>query len=127
MERDVVRAAIDELVQRTVAGQGSATVHYAEGSLGWMPATEIDPAHPIVSAANRAAETVLGTPLPFAAYPGGTDAAYFMGEAGIPTVVSLGPGWLSVAHGANEKVGVSQLGQAIDIYGNVMKGFLRVP
>lgn len=127
MDREAVSRAIDELVQRTVAGQATAVVRYAEGSLGWMPATEVDPAHPVVIAANRAAEAVLGSPLPFAAYPGGTDAAYFMGEAGIPTVVSLGPGWLSVAHGANEKVGVSQLEQAVDLYSWLISDYLQPP
>ncbi|MCC9198526.1 M20/M25/M40 family metallo-hydrolase (plasmid) [Arthrobacter sp. zg-Y820] len=125
MERDQVREAIEDLVQQTVEGQGTAVVRYHEGSMGWMPATEIDPAHPIVDAAQQAAASVLGRPLPIAAYPGGTDAAYFMGEAGIPTVVSLGPGWLSVAHGANEKVGVAQLYQATDLYEQLMSEYFK--
>lgn len=127
MEKDDVSASIADLVKRTVAGQASASVRYHDGSMGWMPATEINPAHPIVGAANRAARSVLGAELPYAAYPGGTDAAYFMGEAGIPTVASLGPGWLSLAHGANEKVGVSQLHQATDMYERLIAEYLSTP
>lgn len=123
MMRDEVRAAVADLVERTVGGQGRATIRYAEGSLGWMPATEIDPEHPAVTAASAAARAVLGRRLPFAAYPGGTDAAYFMGEAAIPTVVSLGPGWLSVAHGANEKVGVDQLDDATRLYEHLLREY----
>jgi acetylornithine deacetylase/succinyl-diaminopimelate desuccinylase-like protein len=127
MDRDATRAAVQRLVDRTVQGQATATVRYAEGSMGWMPATELDPSHPLVAAANGAALDVLGRELPLAAYPGGTDAAYFMGEAGIPTVVSLGPGWLSVAHGANEKVGVSQLHEATEIYSALIDSYLAAP
>ena len=123
MDKDEVRQAVQALVDGVVAGQARATIRYAEGSLGWMPATELDPEHPVVSAANDAAEHVLGARLPLAAYPGGTDAAYFMGEGGIPTVVSLGPGWLSVAHGANERVGVSQLHQASSLYERLMRSY----
>ena len=123
MDRDRVRAAIEQLVQRTVGDEATATITYEPGSMGWMPATEIDPDHPVVRIASAAAESVLGRALPFAPYPGGTDAAYFMGEAGVPTIVSLGPGWLSVAHGANEKVGVSQLHQAVDLYEHLARNY----
>lgn len=123
MDRDEVRRAVQALVDDVVDGQGQAAIRYAKGSMAWMPATEIDPEHPVVTAANDAAEHVLGRRLPTAAYPGGTDAAYFMGEAQIPTVVSLGPGWLSLAHGANEKVGVSQLYEAASLYERVMRSY----
>jgi acetylornithine deacetylase/succinyl-diaminopimelate desuccinylase-like protein len=127
MDRDEVRAAVADLVARTVGDQATATVRYVDGSLGWMPATELDPGHPVVVAANEAVADVLGHRLPLGAYPGGTDAAYFMGERGIATVVSLGPGWLSVAHGANEKVGVSQLYDAENIYARLIERYLAQP
>lgn len=127
MNRDQVTEAIANLVESTVGDNAVATIRYAEGSLGWMPATELDPAHRVVSAAQKATKSVLGHEIPPGAYPGGTDAAYFMGEAGIPTVVSLGPGWLSVAHGANEKVGVTQLYQATDLYEQFIREFLQQP
>lgn len=116
MDRTEVMAAVEQTVAHVVGDQASATIRYEPGSLGWMPATEIDPQHPLVRAAHQAATEVLGHDIPDAAYPGGTDAGYFMGEHEVPTVVSLGPGWLSVAHGANERVGVDQLYQAQRLY-----------
>ncbi len=68
---------------------------------------------------------MLGRQPPFAAYPGGTDATAFAGIAGIPTVASLGPGWLSVAHGPNERVGVDQLRQAAELYESVARRYLE--
>ncbi|WP_194288485.1 M20 family metallopeptidase [Ornithinicoccus halotolerans] len=116
MDREVVRAEIQQLVDHTLGEGARAEVRYRSGSLGWMPAVGLDPVEPVVAASQRAAATVLGHELGVGAYPGGTDATYFMADAGIPTVTSLGPGWLSVAHGPNEKVGVSQLYQAVDLY-----------
>lgn len=124
MDREQVRAEIQALVAETVGENGTAEVRYREGPLGWMPAVALDPEHDVVTAAQRAAERVLGSALPVRAYPGATDATYFLGEAGIPTVTSLGPGWLSVAHGPNEKVGVAQLGQAVDLYGALVDEYL---
>lgn len=91
------------------------TIQYAEGSLGWMPAAELPTSDPVVAAAQEASVAVLGRTLPLGAYPGGTDATHFMQQAGVPSVAALGPGWLSVAHGPNECVGVDQLrdGQAL--------------
>jgi succinyl-diaminopimelate desuccinylase len=63
--------------------------------------------------------------LPYAAYPGGTDATFFISMAGIPTITSLGPGWLSVAHGPNECVGLDQLEQAIASYKTIARRFLQ--
>lgn len=116
MDREVVRAEIQQLVDDTLGEAARAEVRYRPGSLGWMPAVGLDPGHPLVAASQRAAAAVLGHELPVDAYPGGTDATYFMTDAGIPTVTSLGPGWLSVAHGPNEKVGVGQLHQAVDLF-----------
>lgn len=116
MDRDEVRASIETLIAKTVGDSADTSIGYQPGSLGWMPAVSLAPSAPVVAAAQRAAHRVLGRELPLGAYPGGTDATYFLGEAGIPTITSLGPGWLSVAHGANECVGISQLYQACDLY-----------
>ncbi|WP_166347269.1 M20 family metallopeptidase [Phytoactinopolyspora limicola] len=125
MDRDTVRAEIEGLVKQTVGGAARVDVRYRPGSLGWMPAVELDPGHEIVAASQRAAGRVLGRELPVRGYPGGTDASYFMRDAGIPTVTSLGPGWLSVAHGPNERVGVDQLSQAVDLYEVLADEYLR--
>jgi len=119
MSRDRVRAAVAELVRKTV---GEAEIRYRPGSQGWMPAVTIPAGEPVVDAARRATARVFGEALPLAAYPGGTDATYFI-AAGVPTVTSLGPGWLRVAHGPNECVGVSQLYQAAALYSALAEEF----
>jgi acetylornithine deacetylase/succinyl-diaminopimelate desuccinylase-like protein len=125
MDADQVRAAIHMTVADAIGEQGDFDIRYAEGSLGWMPAVELEPSSPVVGAAQQACEQVLGRRLPVAAYPGGTDATWFMLRAGIPTVAALGPGWLSVAHGPNEKVAVADLVTAVDLYRTLMTVFLR--
>jgi succinyl-diaminopimelate desuccinylase len=92
------------------------TIRYADGSLGWMEPAQIAADHPVVAAAQSASRRTLGRELPLAAYPGGTDATHFINIGGTPAVAALGPGWLSVAHGPNECVGVSQLTEAEELY-----------
>lgn len=116
MERTEVAEAIARLVDKVVGDAGSASIRYAEGSLGWMPAVALDPDAAVVQAAQRAARRTLGRSLPAAAYPGGTDATYFLGRARVPSITSLGPGSLRVAHGPNECVEVNQLREAVDLY-----------
>jgi len=125
MDRSQVQAAVEQTVNDAVDGQATVEITYLDESMGWMPAVELDRASGVVTAAQAACREVLGRELPMRAYPGGTDATYFMGQAGIPTISSLGPGWLSVAHGANEKVAVADLYTAVDLYQQVMAEFLR--
>lgn len=124
MDATQVREAIERTVAEAVGDQATFEIRYADGSLGWMPAVELDPSALVVEAAQTAAQAVLGRRLPIGAYPGGTDATYFMRDAGIPTVTSLGPGWLSVAHGPNEKVAVDDLSLALNLYERLMQEFL---
>ncbi len=123
MDADEVRVAIERTVTEAVGGQGEFEINYLEGSLGWMPAVELNPSAPVVLAAQTACQAVLGHELPFQAYPGGTDATYFMGVGGIPTIASLGPGLLSVAHGPNENVPVADLHAAVALYEHLMSEY----
>ena len=82
----------------------------------WIAPTEVSQDLPIVQALARASERVLGFRPPFSIYPAGTDAPKFQLQAGIPTVPSFGAGMISVAHGANEWVGVKSIIQACKIY-----------
>lgn len=127
LEREAVEAAVEDLARRTVEPWGQARVRFMDASLGWMPAVALDADSPIVQAAQRACRRVLGAELPLGAYPGGTDATYFMGDAGIPTITSLGPGLLSVAHGPNEWIDVAGVSQAVDLYATLMDEFLTAP
>jgi acetylornithine deacetylase/succinyl-diaminopimelate desuccinylase-like protein len=87
-----------------------------EETAGWMPAVVIPDDHPLVLATQKASQIVLGKTVPLGIYPGGTDATHFDLIAGIPTLASFGPGWLSVAHGPNECVGITALTQAKEMY-----------
>lgn len=120
MSRQTLHREVDALVRATLPADVDYRITYLDSGQGWMPAVELSPTTAVARAAQAAAESVLGRPVPFAAFPGGTDATYFMGTGGIPTIASLGPGWISVAHGANEKVGVGQLYQAHELYGTLI-------
>ena len=116
-------AELRALITRVLDGQAGWDLTYEAGSQAWMPPAGLDPRHPVVASAQAACREALGAELPLRAYPGSTDAAYLMGQGGLPTITSLGPGWLSVAHGANECVGVRQLSQAARLYATLALQF----
>lgn len=99
-------------------------LEFEQPALDWTPPTEVSPEHPLVAALLGAAEQVLGWRPKLSAFPGGTDASKFHGVAGIPTIPSFGPGWLKLAHGPNECVGVEAIVQAAKMYALAAKDFL---
>ncbi|MBM4072962.1 MAG: M20 family metallopeptidase [Planctomycetes bacterium] len=99
-------------------------LQFEELPLGWIAPTEVSADHPLVPALLRSAEEVLGRRPTLSAFPGGSDAAKFQGLAGIPTIPSFGPGWLNLAHGPNECVGVAAILQAAHIYVRAAATFL---
>ncbi|MCR2800223.1 M20/M25/M40 family metallo-hydrolase [Microbacterium sp. zg-Y818] len=123
MSQQTLHSEVDALVRATLPADVDYRISYLGSGQGWMPAVELSPKTVVARAAQLATKSVLGRSVPFAAFPGGTDATYFMGQGGIPTIASLGPGWISVAHGANEKVGVSQLYQAHRLYGTLVETY----
>ena len=90
----------------------------------WLPACEIEPAHPIVQALAEASTEVLGATPPFAVFPGGTDAPHFQLTAGVPTVPSCGPGLLTAAHRPNESITLQSIVEATAIYASAARRFL---
>lgn len=124
MSREALDHDLRSLLKAALPSDVEWEIRYAPGSLGWMDAAEIAPDHAAVSAAQQACTEVLGGALPLRAYPGGTDATHFLNIADIPTVAALGPGWLSVAHGPGECVGVSQLSQAQELYERIALTYL---
>ena len=123
------KGQLDREVRETLANALPKDVgwrlRYRQDQLGWMEPVAIDPNHELVAAAQGGCEEALGRSLPCAAYPGGTDATAFISMAGIPTIASLGPGWLSVAHGPNEHVGLDQLEQAVVLYEAIARQYLQ--
>jgi acetylornithine deacetylase len=99
-------------------------LEFEQPPLDWVPATEVRADHPLVATLLIASEQVLGWQPGLSAFPGGTDAAKFHGLAGIPTIPSFGPGWLSLAHGPNECVGVEAIVQAAKIYALAAQSYL---
>lgn len=92
--------------------------------LDWFPPTEVSTTHPLVDQLLQASEQVLGFRPQLSTFPGGSDAKNFQGTAGIPTIPSFGPGWLPLAHGPNECVGVESLVQAAKIYAVAAQAYL---
>lgn len=76
---------------------------------------ETDPASAIARAARTAVEAETGRPAVDAGFTGITDARFYVNGAGIPAIV-LGPGSLTVAHTADESVGVDDLVTGARIY-----------
>jgi acetylornithine deacetylase/succinyl-diaminopimelate desuccinylase-like protein len=91
----------------------------------WVPATEIDPEHPLVSALRRASGAVLGDERPVGVFPGATDAAHLQLTAGIPTVAAFGPGFLPRAHAPNEAVSLDGIVQAAEIYALAAREYME--
>lgn len=116
MDHETLDAEIRSALTAALPPEVRWRVTYANDSLGWMPPAAIAVGDPLVAAAQAATRDVFGSALPLAAYPGGTDASAFVLRGGVPTIASLGPGLLSVAHGPNEYVPIADLYTAVDLY-----------
>jgi len=92
--------------------------------LDWFPPSEVESDHPLVEALLDAADKVLGWRPKLSAFPGGTDAKNYHALAGIPTIPSFGPGWLPLAHGPNECVGVDAIVKAAKVYALAAQHYL---
>lgn len=125
MRQERLHAEIAALVESVLGDVATARIRYVESAQGWIEAVELSPADPVARAAAVAVGERLGRLVPFRAFPGATDATSFLADAGIPTIASLGPGWISLAHGANECVGVGQLAEAADIYTSLATHFFE--
>jgi len=107
-------AAIAEFLD--VHPGGEITWTLVGGERAWTAATQIDQGHPLVRAVSAAAGEVLGRVPPYGYFPGGTDAIWWQGWAGIPTLPALGPGLLGHCHMPNERVEVEDLIRAAKLY-----------
>ncbi len=116
MERDTLEVELRAAVDAAVPDDLRWELRFRDDRLGWMPPSAATPEHPVVAAAQEACEAVLGRRLPLAAYPGGTDATAFTRTASLACIASLGPGFITCAHGADEHVPVADLRLAVDLY-----------
>jgi acetylornithine deacetylase/succinyl-diaminopimelate desuccinylase-like protein len=56
-------------------------------------------------------------------FTGITDARFYINDVRIPTVIA-GPGSLSLAHTANESIGIDEMVTAARAYARIFVGFL---
>jgi acetylornithine deacetylase len=99
-------------------------LEFEQPPMDWIAPTEVPADHPFVLLLLGAAERVLGRRPQLSAFPGGTDASKYQGVAGIPTIPSFGPGWLDLAHGPNECVGVDAIVHAAKVYALAAQAYL---
>ena len=127
MTRDQLQADVLECLDQLRRKDPSIDVEFEfeQPPLDWFPPTEVPPDHALVHSLCNASQQVLGWQPKLSAFPGGTDAKNFQGLAGIPTIPSFGPGWLPLAHGPNECVGVDAIVQAAKIYALAAADYLR--
>jgi acetylornithine deacetylase/succinyl-diaminopimelate desuccinylase len=89
----------------------------------WTEAAETTGDSAIAALVRDAIAAETGSPPPFVGFTGITDARFYINDAGIPTVIA-GPGSLSLAHTANESIGVDEMVAAARAYARIFVGFL---
>jgi acetylornithine deacetylase/succinyl-diaminopimelate desuccinylase-like protein len=125
MTKEAVHQAFRAAVDAEPALDGASIEIGFDAPNDFLPATAVDPRHPVVAAAREASIAVLGAAPPLSAFPGTTDATWF-DRAGIPTLPALGPGLLSRCHGADERISVAALRQSVPLYSLLAAGFCGV-
>lgn len=98
-------------------------VRFEDSPRDWLNASEVVPGDPVVVSARHALTEVFGQAPPTAMFPGTTDAAWFHGHAGVPTLPALGPGLLERAHAADEFVSLDALSRTPDVYVALIRHF----
>ena len=123
--KDEVAVGIEAWLDACRAADPELQVEYSfEPGLDWVPWSELDAEHPLVTATQAASKDVLGEAPPLGVFPGGTDAPWYS-QIGIPTLPSFGPGVLTCAHGPNEFVSVESIHQAARMYARIAADFCR--
>ena len=89
----------------------------------WTEAAETTGDSAIASVIRDATAAESGSSPPFVGFTGITDARFYINDAQIPTVIA-GPGSLSLAHTANESIGVEEMVEAARVYARTFVGFL---
>jgi acetylornithine deacetylase/succinyl-diaminopimelate desuccinylase len=91
----------------------------------WTEAAETSGDTAIAAIARAAVAAETGAEPPFVGFTGITDARFYINDAAMPTVI-LGPGSLSLAHTANESIGLDELLSGARVYARMFVSFLGV-
>jgi acetylornithine deacetylase len=97
---------------------------FLPGTLAWTQPTQIASDERLVRSLQSATAKVLGDTPPLGYFPGGTDAIWWQGVGGIPTVPGFGPGLLTHCHQPNEYIMVEDIIQAAKIYALTIHHYL---
>jgi succinyl-diaminopimelate desuccinylase len=116
-----VLAPFRRLVEDLVAEQPET--HIEISLKDWTEAAETTGDSAIASSVRDAIGAETGSPPPFVGFTGITDGRFYINDAHIPTVIA-GPGSLSLAHTANESIGVDEMVAAARAYARTFVGFL---
>jgi succinyl-diaminopimelate desuccinylase len=118
---DEVLAPFRRLVDDLVAERPDTRIEISLKD--WTEAAETTGDSAIASLVRDAIAAETGSPPPFVGFTGITDARFYINDAHIPTVI-VGPGSLSLAHTANESIGVDEMVAAARAYARIFVGFL---
>lgn len=89
----------------------------------WTEAAETTGDTAIAAAAREAVTAETGAEPPFVGFTGITDARFYINDANVPTVI-LGPGSLTLAHTANESIGLDELVTGARVYARIFADVL---
>lgn len=123
MDRQTFAAELAAFLSSFEARGIRASARFEDAPRDWLPPTEVLASDPVVGSCQRAAEQVLGAPLPLGVFPGTTDAAWLQGLLGTPTLPAFGPGLLEYAHAADERVSIRSLEQSVPMYAALIRDF----
>ena len=118
---DAVLAPFHRLVDDLVAEQPDT--HIEVTLRDWTEAAETTGDSAIASLVRDAIAAAVGSIPPFVGFTGITDARFYINDAKIPTVI-VGPGSLSVAHAANESIGVDEMVAGARAYARAFVAFI---
>jgi succinyl-diaminopimelate desuccinylase len=116
-----VLAPFRRLVDELVAERPDTSIEISLKD--WTEAAETTGDSAIAAIVRDAIVAETGSPPPFVGFTGITDARFYINDAHIPTVIA-GPGSLSLAHTANESIGVAEMVGAARAYARIFVGFL---
>lgn len=111
-----IAGCVEEM--RSILGADSLRVEHVEEPM------EIAETEEIVAVARGCVREITGHDRGIAGFPASTDARFYVNQAHVPSII-LGPGSISTAHAADERVSVTELEQAVDIYFGIARRFQR--